>query len=378
MTETQKPRSRLGFLIILIPLIAIICVAVVYAYSIPIAAEELGASSTTLDPLDRLYLATYLLANEQSLQEPVGDPDFSLDFEILEGESAEEVVERLATIGMIKDRELLLNYLEYRGMDVSVKAGMHELSGSMTIVELAEKLQSAIPPEIPLTVMEGWRMEQIADTLPTSGLSIDPEAFLTAAHARPVGYSFAGEIPTPPNLEGFLFPDTYTLDRKATVVDLVVTMLDQFEAQVGRDLLEGFEQQGLSLYQGITLASIIQREAVVNDEMPTIASVFLNRLALDMKLDADPTIQYALGQQPDGSWWKSPLSLDDLNLDSPYNTYLYAGLPPTPICNPGLDALRAVANPDETHFLYFRALCDDSGRHAFAETYEQHQQNSCP
>ncbi|HEY69634.1 MAG TPA: endolytic transglycosylase MltG, partial [Anaerolineae bacterium] len=90
------------------------------------------------------------------------------------------------------------------------------------------------------------------------------------------------------------------------------------------------------------------------------------------------TIQYALGQQLDGSWWKSPLSLDDLNFDSPYNTYLYPSLPPTPICNPGLEALRAVANPAETEYLYFRALCDDSGRHAFAKTYEQHQQNSCP
>jgi UPF0755 protein len=378
MTETQKPRSRVGFLFILIPLIAIVCVGAAYAYSIPIAAEQLGASSTTLDPLDRLYLATYLLANEQRLYEPAGDPGLNLDFEILEGESAVEVVERLAAVDLVYDGELLLSYLEYRGLDVGVKAGTHELTGFMSVVELAEKLQSAISSEVPFTVVAGWRMEQIADTLPTSGLSIDPEEFLAAAHARPVGYSFASEIPTPPNLEGFLLPDTYTLDRETTVVDLVVTMLDNFEAEVDAELIAGFERQGLSLYQGITLASIIEREAVVDDEMPIMASVFLNRLAQDMNFDADPTIQYALGQQPDGSWWKSPLSLDDLNFDSLYNTYLYPGFPPTPICNPGLAALQAVANPAETEYLYFRALCDDSGRHAFAETYEQHQQNSCP
>ncbi len=378
MTETQKPRSRLGFLFILILLIAIVCVGAVYAYSIPIAAEKLGSPSTTLDPLDRLYLATYLLANERRLYEPAGDPGLNLDFEILEGESAVEVVERLAAVDLVYDGDLLLNYLEYRGMDVGVKAGTHELSGFMTVVELAEKLQSAISSEVPFTVVAGWRMEQIAATLPTSGLNIDPEAFLDAAHARPVGYSFAGEIPTPPILEGFLFPDTYTLDRETTAIDLIVILLDQFEAKVGADLHDGFDRQGLSMYQGVTLASIIEREAVVADEMPIMASVFLNRIALDMKLDADPTIQYALGQQPDGSWWKSPLSLDDLNFASPYNTYLYPGFPPSPICNPSLAALQAVANPAETEYLYFRALCDDSGRHAFAETFEQHQQNACP
>jgi UPF0755 protein len=221
-------------------------------------------------------------------------------------------------------------------------------------------------------------LEQIAATLPTSGLIIEPGDFMEASHARPVGYSFAGEIPTPPTLEGFLLPGTYTLDREITVVDLVVTMLDNFEAQVSEDLRAGYEQQGLSLYQAVTLASILEREAVVDDEMPIMASVFLNRLEQDMKLDADPTIQYALGQQMDGSWWKSPLSLDDLNFDSPYNTYLYRGLPPSPICNPGLAALQAVADPAETNYLYFRAMCDDSGQHAFAETFEEHQQNSCP
>ncbi|HEY68987.1 MAG TPA: endolytic transglycosylase MltG, partial [Anaerolineae bacterium] len=291
MTENQKPRSRLGFLFILIPLIAIVCAVAAYAYSIPIAAERLGSPSTTLDPLDRLYLATHLLVNERRLYELAGDPGLNLDFEILEGESAVEVVERLAAVGLVYDGELLLNYLEYRGLDVGVKAGTHELSGFMTVVELAEKLQSAISSEVPFTIVAGWRMEQIADTLPTSGLSIDPEAFLAAAHARPVGYSFASEIPSPPSLEGFLFPDAYTLDREITVVDLVVTMLDNFEAKVGADLHEGFEQQGLSLYQGVTLASILEREAVVDDEMPIMASVFLNRIALDMKLDADPTIQ---------------------------------------------------------------------------------------
>jgi UPF0755 protein len=221
-------------------------------------------------------------------------------------------------------------------------------------------------------------MEQIAETLPTSGLTIEAQAFLEAAHARPVGYSFAGEIPDPPNLEGFLFPDTYTLDREIQVVDLVVSMLNNFDASIDEQMRAGFRAQGLNIYQAVTLASIIEREAVVNDELPLMASVFLNRLALGMKLDADPTIQYALGLQADGSWWKSPLSLADLSFDSAYNTYLYPGLPPSPICNPGIEALQAVAEPAATTYLYFRALCDGSGRHAFATTYEEHLSNACP
>ena len=97
-----------------------------------------------------------------------------------------------------------------------------------------------------------------------------------------------------------------------------------------------------------------------------------------MKLDADPTIQYALGLQADGVWWKAPLTWADLSFESQYNTYLLPGLPPTPICNPGLEALHAVADPAETNYLYFRALCDDSGRHAFAPTFEEHLANACP
>ncbi len=378
MPSTRRPRSRFGFLIILAALIGAAATVVVYAISIPIAAEELGPASPRLDPLDRLYLATYLLINERKLHEPMGDPSFVTDFHILAGETATTVVVRLEESGLIGDGTLLLSYLEYRGLDVGVKAGSYQLSGSMTVVELAEILQSAVSPEVPFTVAAGWRKEQIAALLPTSGLSIEPQAFLEATNARPVGYSFAGEISDPPNLEGFLFPDTYTLDREISVVDMVVAMLDNFEASVGENLRSGFQQQGLSVYQAVTLASIIEREAVVDDELPLMASVFLNRLSVGMKLDADPTIQYALGLQPDGSWWKAPLSLADLSFDSPYNTYLYPGLPPSPICNPGLAALQAVAGPADTDYLYFRALCDDSGRHAFASTFEEHQGNACP
>ena len=126
------------------------------------------------------------------------------------------------------------------------------------------------------------------------------------------------------------------------------------------------------------LASIVEREAVKDEEKPLIASVYLNRLKIGMKLDADPTVQYALGFDfTNGTWWKNPLSLNDLQFDSPFNTYIYAGLPPAPIANPGLNSLQAVAFPAETPYYFFRAKCDGSGFHFFSETFEEHVANGC-
>jgi len=160
---------------------------------------------------------------------------------------------------------------------------------------------------------------------------------------------------------------------------LIAELVRNFAYHLSPDLRQGFQQQGLSIYQAVTLASIVQREAVQEEEAPIIASVYLNRLRIQMKLDADPTVQYALGFNPSlNTWWTNPLSMADLQIDSPYNTYIYVGLPPTPISNPGINALRAVAFPAQTAYYFFRARCDGSGFHEFAQTFEEHLQNACP
>jgi UPF0755 protein len=142
---------------------------------------------------------------------------------------------------------------------------------------------------------------------------------------------------------------------------------------------DSYDQQGLSLFDAVTLASIVEREAVLDEEKPLIASVFLNRLAAGIPLESDPTAQYAAGyDEARGGWWPTPVSLNDLEIDSPYNTYRYPGLPPGPISNPSTESLKAVAFPAQTPYYYFRASCDGSGKHVFAETYEQHLNNSCP
>jgi UPF0755 protein len=229
---------------------------------------------------------------------------------------------------------------------------------------------------VTFVILPGWRMEEIAASLPTSGLSIAPDDFLHAARAAHLEYDFLAGAET---AEGFLFPDSYIVPREVTADVLVNGFLRNFTLRLTPEIRQGFEQQGLTTYQAVTLASLVERESMQDEEQPLIASVYLNRLRQGMKLDADPTVQYALGYSIlQNSWWTSPLTLIDLQVNSPYNTYLNQGLPPTPIASPGLDALHAVAFPAETNYLYFRARCDGSGYHEFSETFDEHLANECP
>jgi UPF0755 protein len=235
---------------------------------------------------------------------------------------------------------------------------------------------SASLTEVTFTVLPGWRMEEIAASLPTSGLEFTPKAFLAAASAPVNAPDF---LPAGASAEGFLSPGQYVLPRTTSAEQLVFTLLQGFSSELTADLQNGFASHGLTIYQAVTLASIIQREAVAPGEMPMLASVFYNRLAAGMPLQTDPTVQYALGYNAaQRTWWTNPLSAEDLQFDSPYNTYVYSGLPPSPISNPGLSALQAVASPAQSNYYFFQARCDGSGLHNFAETFEQHQQNNCP
>jgi UPF0755 protein len=376
----RRRTSLLRFLILASVFSLVGCCAVWIAgmtiFGIPQAITHLGPPSSNLNPLERTALSLYLLINEGRLDSPAGNHLVSYELEVIPGEPASAAVDRLQTAGVVSDGALLRNYLRYRGLDVRVAAGLYRLHGGMTVREIAESLQIADLSRNYLTVLEGWRVEEIARALPEIYLSFQYNEFLVTLHSRIPDYAFTADLPDPPSLEGYLFPDTYHLSEDMTAIDLVKAMLDNFEDQVDAELRAQFSQNGLSLHQAVTLASIIEREAVIAEEGSVIASVFLNRLALGMKLDADPTVQYAIGSEEDG-WWKTSLTLDDLIIQSPYNTYIHDGLPPGPIANPGLSALRAVAFPAETTYLYFRAMCDGSGRHAFAVTYEEHIKNAC-
>ncbi len=342
------------------------------------AAIIFGQPSPNLGLSQQYLLSTQMLIQRNDLTKPLLPASPERPFSVDLGEPIASITNRLQRDGLISNANALRNFMVYAGLDTTVQAGKYLLSPGMTALEIAQALQDATPAEVTFNILPGWRMEEIAEALPTSGLTFTPEAFLTLARQGLLGNSFNLELPAGASLEGFLFPDSYLVARQSTPEEFISKLLENFKIKISTDLLEGFSDQGLSLYQAVILASIVEREAVDDTEMPTIASVFLNRLKANMKLDADPTVQYSLGYNPDTkTWWTSPLSQEDLQFDSPYNTYLFPGLPRAPISNPSLKALQAVAFPDQTSYYYFRAACDKSGKHLFAETYDQHLQNAC-
>jgi UPF0755 protein len=359
------------------------------AWNLPAwAASQFGLASPALEPTQRIYLSARLLMQSNDLLQPT-DPDAQpRPFQVALGESPTEITNRLEREGLIHSARALRDYLVYAGLDTSLQAGEYQLSPAASPLAIALQLQDATPSQVTFNILPGWRMEEIAAALPTSGLEFSAAELLNAASlpgdiatsdASPVLSSLLAELPAGASLEGFLFPDSYTVNRTINTQEFVAELVENFSNQLGAELRQGFERQGLSLFEAVSLASIVQREAIVEEEMPMIASVFLNRLQAGMKLDADPTVQYAVGfNAGQNTWWTVPLSAADLAISSPYNTYQNLGLPPGPIANPGLKALQAVALPAQTPYYYFRAACDGSGRHIFAETYEQHLQNACP
>jgi UPF0755 protein len=325
-----------------------------------------------------MYLSALILMQSNDLTQAKNQVGEEISINIDQGESVPSIIGRLWEARLISNPGVFRSYLQYTGLDTGLKAGDYLLNTAMSPVEIAKTIQVSISPNVSLNILPGWRLEEIANSLYSSGLNITSEEFLHATQNYPEGYSFStclGEN----SLEGFLYPGSYTILRETTIDELLPQVLMNYEAQVTNDIKDGFSTQGLDLCQATTLASIIQREAVVEEEMPLIASVFYNRLNSGSVLASDPTVQYALGfNKNQGTWWTNPISLQDLQVDSPYNTYLYAGLPPGPISNPGLSALKAVAFPTQTPYYYFRASCDGSGRHSFAVTYDEHVSNECP
>lgn len=377
----KRPALRSCFLVFSALTLCLVVLASgwIFLTLLPQTERSFGPPGEQLTLYQRIYLSARLFLQKDMLKQPVNPLGETQPFEVSIGDSVIAIVTRLEQLQLIASARALRDYLVYSGLDTSMQAGEYKLSARMTPVEIALSLQDATPGEVVFGILPGWRMEEIAAALPTSGLSFKPAEFLAAAGSPPVELSVGLELPTGASLEGYLFPDSYRLPRQVALEDFLATLVENFQVKVADSLVAGFNDQGLSQHQAVILASIVQREAVVEDEMPLIASVFINRLAEGMKLDTDPTVQYALGYIPEQAiWWKNPLTLTDLEITSPYNTYQNPGLPPGPISNPSLNALLAVAFPARTPYFYFRMACDGSGRHSFAEDYAGHLANACP
>jgi len=343
------------------------------------AEDAFGPPSPSLGSFQRVRLGVELGWRAQALLRPVGTNAPLQNFSIGLDEPTAQIVERMEQAGLIREAKLFSDYLVYSGLDTQLQSGDFELSPAMNAAQLAQQLLDPTPGTVTLVILPGWRLEEIAAALPSAGVPVKPEDFLLAAWNPPTDVDLPQGLPNGASLEGYLLPGSVEIERQANAVDLLNALLENFNSSINGDPLAGFQQQDLSLHEALILASIVERESVVDEEMPLIASVFLNRLAAGMRLEADPSVQYALGyDQASQSWWRTPLSAADLNINSAYNTYRNIGLPPGPIAAPSLEALHAVALPQASAFFFFQAACDGSGKHVFALTLEEHLTNNCP
>jgi UPF0755 protein len=315
-------------------------------------------------------------AMDRSVAADVGD---RVRFKITEDEDAEAVAKRLKKAGLI--RSPLVFTTQLRFTNAAVVPGDYTLRKGMTVQEIADRITGKVTAEeepavaeFEITIPEGWRLGQIAEEAEAEGLEGGYEALMQAAETINFdNYGFLHDRPAGATLEGYLFPNTYTFLGDEPEYNLRL-MLDEFDAQFTPEMRERAAQMGLTIHQVVTIASLVERETAVPEERPIIAGVYLNRLDAGWRLDADPTVQYALGER--GDWWPE-LSEQDLHTESPYNTYLIDGLPPGPIANPGLDSIRAVLTPEEHVYMYFVAKNDGSNTHAFARDEAEQNQNIC-
>jgi UPF0755 protein len=306
---------------------------------------------------------------------PTSTPGEPVLISVQAGESAQEVGDKLEDEGVISSALLFRVLAALEGYDQKLVAGDYEFEKGMPTLEVVERIRRGQTAPLVVTIREGLRAEEIAELMESKKV-VSAEDFLQAIQQW-YEFSFLYSKPYWATLEGYLFPDTYFFHRNMTAEEVVQQILENFDQRFDADLRQEAADAGLSLRTVLTLASIVEREAQVPDERPIIADVFLKRLRRGMPLEADPTVQYALGNDPASvakyGYWKQELTQADLEADSPYNTYRNAGLPPGPICNPGLASIEAVIRPAQTDYLYFVARAD--GSHVFAETLEEHLRN---
>ncbi len=310
---------------------------------------------------------------------PVSDDTTRVNYTVQSGRSAAQIGDELQTLGLIRSSLAFRTIVEARGVGNRIEAGNYQLSPSMTTNEIVAILsKGATRTGIIVTIPEGWRAEQAAQRVEATGIAQTDEILGLVRAGAGSALPLIEQPPAGISLEGYLFPDTYEVAKGATARTLTEMMVRQFDKAVSPKLRQQFTTNGLTLHQAVTVASIVEREAAIAAEQPIIASVYLNRLRRNMPLQADPTVQFAVAnanmvEALGYGFWKRELTRDDLRNLSPYNTYVQRGLPPGPICSPGLAALEAVGNPAQTEFLFFVAKGD--GSHVFSKTDTEHAAN---
>ncbi|MFQ6042457.1 MAG: endolytic transglycosylase MltG [Candidatus Poribacteria bacterium] len=301
---------------------------------------------------------------------PIGDTAEEKIISITAGMDSHKIAQLLAEEKLIKSQSAFLMLARLNSSGRRLKAGQYKLNTKLSVAQILRKLVNGEVIKRRLLIPEGFTIAQIAQLWEEKGLGKAPD-FERAARganllqkyhitASPLTKGGKGVF----SLEGYLFPDTYEVTYNTTAEMFIERMLQEFNRNFTEELRQEADDLGLSVHEAVTLASIIEKEAKVDYERPIISAVFHNRLRKGWKLEADPTVLYALGNP------MRNLTYDDLKINSPYNTYIHKGLPPGPICNPGIASIIAAVRPDQKPYMYFVAM--GNGTHYFSKTLNEH------
>lgn len=300
-------------------------------------------------------------------------PDHKISIDVHKGDTFRQVTIELQKKGLIRNAFASRIYMMLVKHHLIVEAGHYAFPPGTSLSDILYSMEhgQTVSEVVKVTFPEGFTVRQMANRLAQSGIC-SASAFMNAVQTGHYTESFLKQLPNNPliktRLEGYLFPDTYDFLKGENPHEIVNEMLEEFSIQVTAQMFAQMHQEHLTLNHVITEASLIEREDYVPAEKPIIASVINNRLKRGMKLQIDSTIEYILGHH-------TILTDADTRVKNPYNTYLYYGLPPGPIANPGIASIEAVLHPAHTDYFYYVARYDGTGRHFFARTYAQQLKN---
>lgn len=289
------------------------------------------------------------------------------EFVVDKGASTKKIAAQLEEAGLINSSLSFQVYVKQNGFDGKLRNGTYLLSSGMSTEEIVDSLLNGIGETIKFTIPEGYTTEEIAGVFVTNNIMSEEDFWQVIENGDFSQYDFLADQPMDRHrLEGYLFPDTYIIAKGSSPEAVIKAMLDRFSV-VKSSLPDN--KSGLSFDDMVILASLVESEARVDEDRDIIASVYLNRMETDMPLQCDATVQYAMPER------KERLLYSDYKYESPYNTYLFTGLPPTAICNPGEKSLIAACQPADTEYFYYLWDKTTDGNHVFAKTYNEHLKN---
>lgn len=323
-----------------------------------------------------VVLTFFYFSYMHGISTPVSSNSEEVKFLIDKGEGVSAISKNLLNDGLIGSELFFKIYIWREGLQTTLQAGEYNLSKNLSIMEIVEKFSTgkALSKERTIKIIEGWNIDEINNYLKKEEIvgdtSFSDLAKKTASswYENYNEYEFLKDAPSGVDLEGFLFPDTYRIYTDATNEDVLIKMLDNFDKKLSIDLREEIKKQGKSIFEIITMASIIQKEVRSVEDMKIVSGIFWNRINYKQALESCATLAYILGEN------KPQYTLEDTKTVSPYNTYQNQGLPPGPISNPGLDAIEAAIYPTDSDYFYFLSRFDN-GETIFSKTYDEHLRN---